>query len=333
MNHSLGRLEKIDLREVWGSESGDFTPWLGQDENIQLLGEAIGLDLEVEAQEKNVGPFRADLLCKDTVSGSWVLVENQLEVTDHKHLGQLLTYAAGLNAVTVVWVARNFTEEHRATLDWLNEITDERFNFFGLEIELWRIGGSSVAPKFNIVSKPNDWAKTVISAASRMQSEDLTDTKKLQLNYWTQLRDYLNEQKSSVKPQKPQPQHWMTFAIGRSDFCLTATVNTRDDRISVAMNVTGPTSKAFYHLLKKQQDEIETELGFTLQWLELPTKKESRVQLEKDANPLSQGEWSNQHKWMKENLEALQRVFAKRIKLLNASEYTVEEESKGNIMV
>src|SRR5688572_825895 len=118
---ALGRLISVDPREIWLSESGDFTPWLAREENIELLGEAVGLDLELEAQEKNVGPFRADILCKDTASSAWVLLENQLEKTDHGHLGQLLTCAAGLEAVTIVWVARVFTEEHRAALDWLNE--------------------------------------------------------------------------------------------------------------------------------------------------------------------------------------------------------------------
>src|SRR4029079_16711090 len=116
------------------------------EENIAELGRAIGIEeLELEAKEQNVGPFRADILCKDGM-GNWVLVENQLERTDHSHLGQLLTYAAGLKAVTIVWIAQHFTEEHRAALDWLNEITDERISFFGLEIELWRIGESPIAP-------------------------------------------------------------------------------------------------------------------------------------------------------------------------------------------
>src|SRR5438874_2064357 len=162
---SLGRLEKVDLRTVWTNEAGDFTPWLGREENLRLLGDAIDIELEPEAQEKYVGPFRADLLCKDAATGDWVLIENQLERTDHTHLGQLLTYAAGLQAVTIVWVAERFTDEHRATLDWLNEITDDQINFFGLEIELWRIADSPVAPKFNIVSQPNDWSRSVLAAA------------------------------------------------------------------------------------------------------------------------------------------------------------------------
>jgi hypothetical protein len=174
---SLGRLERVDLRTAWLSESGDFTPWLASEENISLLGDTIHLELEVEAQEKNVGPFRADILCKDTASDNWVLIENQLERTDHSHLGQLITYAAGLQAVTIVWIAERFTEEHRAALDWLNEATSEDINFFGLEVERWRIGNSPVAPKFNVVSSPNDWTRRVSQQRKEANLVDVSPAK------------------------------------------------------------------------------------------------------------------------------------------------------------
>lgn len=138
---ALGKLEKVDPRTVWTSESEHFTPWLAQPENLSLLGDAIGIELELEAQEKNVGLFRADILCKDTATDHWVLIENQLEKTDHVHLGQLLTYASGLKAVSIVWVARKFTEEHRSALDWLNEITDDQFNSLALR---WSSGASAI---------------------------------------------------------------------------------------------------------------------------------------------------------------------------------------------
>jgi len=181
--NKLGRLEEVDLRAAWASESGDFTPWLAEDENIALLGDTIGLQLEIESREKGVGPFRADILCRETGTDRRVLIENQLERTDHSHLGQLLTYAAGLKTVTVVWIAERFTEEHRAALDWLNEITGEQFSFFGLEIELWRIGDSPVAPKFNIVCEPNDWTKPL--------PHEVSDTQLLQQEYWDGLKTLL----------------------------------------------------------------------------------------------------------------------------------------------
>jgi hypothetical protein len=132
---NLGRLERVDLRDIWLSEASDFTPWLARKENLDILGQTLGIDLELEAQERPVGPFRSDILCKDIGSDRWVLIENQLERTDHNHLGQLLTYASGLEAVTIVWIAAHLTEEHRSTLDWLNRITDGSFRFFGLEVE------------------------------------------------------------------------------------------------------------------------------------------------------------------------------------------------------
>jgi len=200
-NAQLGLLEQVDLKNVWNNEPKEFTPWLAKSENLQLLGDAVGIELELEAQEKNVGPFRADILCKDTVNNQWVLIENQIERTDHTHLGQLLTYASGLKVVTIVWIARWFTDEHRAALDWLNEITDSRFNFFGLEIELWRIGDSPIAPKFNIVSQPNDWSKTVAAGASQVENT-LTESRLLQREFWSAFRDFVKDKDSRIKTTK-----------------------------------------------------------------------------------------------------------------------------------
>ena len=187
----LGRLEKVDLREYWKREDTHFTPWLAQEENISLLGDTIGMELEVQAQEANVGPFRADILWRNTADNSMVLIENQLERTDHTHLGQLITYAAGLDAVTLVWVVQRFTEEHRAALDWLNRITDDDFHFFGLEIQLWQIGDSVPAPRFNLVAKPNDWSKLVKDAAAR---GGLTESQQARVEYWLSFNAFLEDQ-------------------------------------------------------------------------------------------------------------------------------------------
>jgi hypothetical protein len=255
---SLGRLSKIDLRSAWNSESNDFTPWLAELENLELLGNAIGLELEFEAREKYVGPFRADILCKDTGSGNWVLVENQLEQTDHSHLGQILTYAAGLQAVTVVWIAARFTDEHRAALDWLNAITDETINFFGLEIELWRIGNSAMAPKFNVISQLNGWSRTVSAGARRLEGANYSGAQQLQLEFWTGFKFFLQEHSNSIRIGTPQAQNWMDFPIGRSGFSLQAFVNTRDKRIGIALAISSPNAKPHYYLLEKEKSIIES---------------------------------------------------------------------------
>ena len=253
----LGVLTKEDnIRKFWKDEARDFTPWLAREENIGLLGETIGLELEVEAQEKNVGSFRADILCKDTVTDNWIVIENQLEPTDHTHLGQLLTYAAGLDAVTVVWIAERFTDEHRAALDWLNEITAEEFSFFGLEIELWRIGDSPMAPKFNVVSHPNNWQKTV----SRISRGELTSTNQLYLEYWTGLRDFLEQRDSVISPREPRTVNWLGFSIGRSKFLLYASASVRGKWICVSLTLRGPDAKPHFYLLKRDKVDIEREM-------------------------------------------------------------------------
>ena len=261
------------------------------------------MELELEAQERSVGPFRADLLCKDTDGGSWVLIENQLERTDHRHLGQLLTYAAGLHAVTICWIAESFAEEHRATLDWLNEITDEKFRFFGLEVELWRIRDSPPAPKFNVVSKPNDWSRSVIDV------KELTPKKRLQEKFWAALMKRLEERRSPVRPKKPQPQGWMQFSVGRSEFLLETTLQSTKRWICVDLFMTGPDSTAHFRLLDQQRDEIERELG-KLEWRALPDRKSSSIRLRrKNVDPMQQEDWPNQIEWMVSTLEGFDKTF------------------------
>lgn len=324
--NKLSRLELVDVHEVWTSEGGDFTPWLAREENLALLGETIGLELELEAQEKNVGPFRADILCRDIATNNWVLIENQLERTDHTHLGQLLTYAAGLKAVTIVWIAHPFTEEHRAALDWLNEITGEQFSFFGLEIELWRIGDSPVAPKFNVVCRPNDWTKP--------PPPDLTETKLLQQAYWAGLRDVLVERKSAAKPTKPLPQSWYNFAVGRAQFWMTAAVNTQKHWIQVSVSCGGSDALAHFRLLEKEKAAIEQEVACPLEWEELPGRKEKRIAVRRyNVNPTDRNDWPSQHVWLAEKLGAFYKAFTPRVKELDASEYVSPDDNNSSAIL
>jgi hypothetical protein len=326
MTKILGRLERVDLRQIWATEDRDFTPWLAREEHLELLAETIGMDLELEAQEKDVGPFRADILCKNRDDDSWVLIENQIERTDHKHLGQLLTYAAGLKAVTIVWVASKFTEEHRAALDWLNQITDDNFRFFGLEVELWRIDDSPAAPKFNIISKPNNWSKFVSQVSKQISEQGITETKELQYRYWDQLVNFLQDNNSNLRPQNPRPRHWQNFSIGRSGLKIAATINTRDKRIGVELYMQHPEySKAFFHLLMKDKDKIEQDIGFGLDWQELPEKTASRIVIYKQADPTDEKSWPAQYKWFQETIEGFDRVFRQRVRNLNPEQWNPEE--------
>jgi hypothetical protein len=333
----LGRLEKVDLREVFNSEAGDFTPWLAQEENLKLLSEAISseaisIDLALEAQEKDVGPFRADILCKDIATDNWVLIENQIERTDHAHLGQLLTYAAGLQAVTIVWIAARFTEEHRATLDWLNEHTDEQINFFGLEIELWRISDSPVAPKFNTVSQPNDWTRTVQAVARK--SGDITEHKQAQLRFWIAFRDFM-EKNSKIRCRKADAHHWMNHSIGRSGFHLSSVVSLwnsdtkmKDPEIRVELVLSDDQAKEHFVALEEKRELIERTIGIPLTWHNRTGKNMCRIYTRQNADFLKEDLWPQQHTWLKEKLELFHRIFAPIVQSLDAGENESEEKSE-----
>jgi len=330
-DRTLGRLEKVDLREVWTRESDDFTPWLAEEKNLALLGDTIGMELELEAQEKDVGPFRADIVCKETANGNWVLVENQLERTDHTHLGQIITYGAGLEAVTIVWIAERFTDEHRAALDWLNEKTGENVAFFGLEIELWRIGGSPAAPKFNVVSSPNDWTK----GGAGPKKPTTSPAKALQLEFWSAFRDYVQTQGATFKPTKPLPQHWMNISIGRSGFKLTAIASLWDSQsqsfdsheLRAELELYSEDAKAHYAELLAMKDQVEGELGESLIWYNPENKQVCRIYLRTTADLHDRDKWPQYHEWLRSKLDALRRVFAQRVKALTGTVINGQEEA------
>lgn len=290
----IGKLEKIELRKLWQGEASDFTPWLAMEENIELLAETVGIELEVISEEKSVGPFRADILCKNTIDDSYVLIENQLEKTDHNHLGQLMTYAAGLEAVTIIWISKKFTEEHRAALDWLNRVTDEKIRFFGIEVEAYKIGNSIPAPLFQIVSKPNDWAKAVHS--SHKQGE-LTEAKALNLEYWTAMRKYFELSETKLKSQKPLPQHWTNFAIGKSNFHLAAVSSVRDNFIRVEFLINGSDAKDKFHELQNNyKADSYSFIDENIKWEVLENRIVSWVYIQKETNVSDRSDWQNQFK-------------------------------------
>lgn len=322
MNKSaLGRLEAVNLRDYWQNESHDFTPWLAQPENIKLLGDAIGLDLEVEAQEKDVGPFSADILCKDIETNAWVVIENQLEPTDHSHLGQLLTYAAGLHASTVIWIAENFREEHRAALNWLNDITREAIAFYGVEVELLRIANSPPAPRFNVVSKPNEFAREAQTGAET----ELSEVKQSQKAFWTGFRDYLLANSKLIRPQKPAAQHWMSHSIGRVGCNLSSVATTWDSEanrpggdIRAEVVLGGQHAKAYFAQLETEKEEIEREVGGELKWHNRPDKRTCRIYFRRSGDIADSGKWPEYYEWLRAKLEVLYRVFGPRLKALRA---------------
>lgn len=274
MNLKLGKLKKIDLREYWKHEALDFTRWLALPENLEELGNEIGVDITLIQTEAGVGRFSADILAQEETTGRKIVIENQLETTDHSHLGQILTYAAGIEAEYIVWIVREARDEHKQAVDWLNEHTDEKINFFLIRIELWQIGDSNPAPKFVVVSRPNDWTKSIRGTANEQTA--LSETKLMQLDFWQQLHDFAVNQKPPLRLRTPRAQHWYDVAIGRSDCHVALTALITENQIGCEIYI--PNSKALFHSLHSNQVAIETALGLSgLLWRELPERKASRI--------------------------------------------------------
>jgi hypothetical protein len=264
MNKKFGKLEKVDLSKLWNGESTDFTAWLSQEENIADLGSAVGMELEIQEKEEKAGVFQADILCKDVLTDHFVLIENQLEKTDHTHLGQIMTYAAGLEAVTIIWIAKSFAEEHWAALDWLNNITDESINFFGVEIEAYKIGDSLPAPNFTIIVKPNDWTKQAKKTTSKQK---ITDIKLLQQEYWSGLKEFMEANKSFVKMPNPPTNSWFNIPIGKNNYFFSPRCQFMDNSINLWLTIIGAKSKEdFDRLYEIAYKDSLTEVNQNLIW-------------------------------------------------------------------
>ncbi len=316
MIEKLSRLEEVELREVWDNEPGRFTPWLADEENLGLLGDTLGLQLELEGMEIKGEGFQADILCKDTEDNSWVIIENQLEETDYKHLGQTLTYAAGLNANTIVWIAKKFKDEHRAVFDKLNEITDERYRYFGVEIKVWKINNSVPAPQFNIVCKPNNVTRSISTVS----------TNDWKTNYWSKFREHLLFKNSRFKIYKPQPINAVIFGIGRAGFNLEARISKQIGRIGIRLLIKIDDAIAYFRQLYSENDSIEEEIGEKLEWEENPNKIASVVSLHNsDHSPEKEEDWAKQHAWLAEKLELFSNVFRQRIQNLDPSDVPLED--------
>ncbi len=308
----LGRLEKVGLRSIWKNEATHFTPWLGSEENFALLGATIQMDLEVVSQEEKVGLFRADILCKNIENDSYVLIENQFEHTDHKHLGQLLTYAAGLDAVTILWVAEHFTEEHRATLDWLNRLTAEDINFFGVEIELYRIGDSLAAPKFNLVAKPNNWAKHIRNAA---RNAEVSEIKQIQHQYWQEFKKLIEPIKGEFNLREPAPSYFYIITFGRGDSRLRVFANARDKRGGVIFVLRGPDANEKFHSLKSQYEtEVASVFNNSVEWQFVEGReKQNIIYRIPDLDCLNKEDWKRQHQMLLEIVNKMYLYFIAKV--------------------
>lgn len=314
MKAKLSQLVRVPLRDAWKHEASEFTPWLAETDNLNLLSDALGLgELELVATEHWVGGFKLDILCTDGTDK--VIIENQLERTNHGHLGQIITYAAGIGARKVIWVAESFRPEHVAALEFLNQNTTEDLNFFAVQVELYRIGDSPMAPKFEVVVKPNEWTKVEREQARAVTSA--SSTKQRQLAFWTALVDRLAKTAAHIRTQSPRAQHWQQITLGRSGFIISCTANHRESRLGVEIYINNPESKLRFKQLFERRSEIENAMGLPLDWQELPDAHACRIALWRPESPLSEeSRWDEYLDWMTAHVVRMEAVFRPIIRAL-----------------
>jgi hypothetical protein len=508
----FGRLEKVALQDIWNADGDEFLQWLSQPESLAMLGEILGFELKLQSLEPGTGVGDAHLLCREPRSNYSVLIENPVGVTEEAHLGKLMAHAASYSPVHVLWMAGQVQESHRGVLDWLNQVTDQTVNLFGMEIVFWRIGESAYAPKFNLVAAPQGFNRAVMAptavdhqpaapispaappppaaaappppdavrapaaappppaspvpleqaspvgmaaevhaddgnplpaeppeemlatiatgldleedepiseppasaegsarssglfqkkaanfeargndtlagraasalgtaphkdppaqaadnqgqrtssgmlrqwqsgdttvtpsgmlqrlrmsdggeigsgALRRPVTGDLTDLEALYLEFWTRFWEEVVQWGSELPPERPMSQGWVTFPIGRENFYIIAFINADHNLAGMGLVMEGPDSSAYFHLLRQDKEEIETEVGSVLDWRELPAKEESHIYLHKrDVDPHERQQWGEYHRWFAETLETFTHVLGTRVRTLNASDYWDEE--------
>jgi len=303
----FGELSNVPLRDIWSHEAQDFTPWLAT--NINRLGKALGLELELTEREAGVGDFSLDVLAKDLGTNHTVIIENQLTQTDHDHLGKLLTYAAGFDASVIIWVSASIRDEHRQALDWLNQRTDETTQIFGVVVDVIRIDESRPAVTFKVVVSPNDWQK---GARSRTSSAPASSRGERYKTYFQSLIDCLREEHQFTNARSAQPQNWYTFSSGVTGIGYGANFTSQGKARSELYIDFGDAKENLFVLerLKDIREQIESQFHDDIFWEELEERRACRISLYTDGSiDMSDEDLEEVREWQISNLLRLREVF------------------------
>ncbi len=299
----IGTIEEVAITNVWPHEARDFTPWLA--ENLPLLGKELGMDLELVGTEVPIGNFSLDILARDANSEAVVAIENQIANTDHVHLGQLLTYAAGKNASIVVWIATRFRDEHRAALDWLNEGSKDPLSFFGVEVQAVKIGDSLPAPLFRLAAAPNTWSKDVLGG-------DLTPNQEKYMRFWRPLLEDLRGSRGwNIGTRNKGSSYNAGAGVGSSKFGRTMRFTwDQEARVELVIKSSEKSwNKAAFNRLIKSKSQIEENLG-QMHWERLDDAKMSRVAISRPGHiDNSDEELMEIRTWMTENVIKFRTAF------------------------
>ena len=306
----IGKLQEVNIRELWKHEQYDFSAWLTKDENIELLNEKIGLTLVDINTEAYVGAYRCDIVAVDETTNVKVIIENQLENSNHDHLGKIITYASGLDAKVIVWIVKEARDEHRSAIEWLNTHTSKDINGFLIELHAYKIGNSEPAPMFQIIEEPNDFIK---ESKGTKSDGTMNKSQSERLEFWTKFNDHVIARGKPFNIHKAGSAHWYDVSVGTSGVKISIALINKDKYISVELYIYD--NKALFDKLFEEREEIESQLGFEMEWLRLEKSKASRILYKIDG--LNFDDHSNYDKLIEEAIDkaiAMRDVFKNRLK-------------------
>lgn len=268
----IGKLQEVEIRDLWHHEQYDFSAWLVKDDNIALLNEKLGLTLVDINNEAYVGAYRCDIVAVDETTGIKVIIENQLENSNHDHLGKIITYASGLDAKVIVWIVKEARDEHRSAIEWLNNNTSKDINFFLIELHAYKIGDSDPAPMFQIIEQPNDFIK---ESKNNKSADAMNKRQSERVEFWTMFNEHIIDRGKPFSVRKATTDHWYDIAIGTSAAHISVTLVNKDSYVGVELYINS--NKALFDKLYEDREEIEKQLGFKMDWQRLDTAKASRI--------------------------------------------------------
>ena len=268
----IGKLQEVEIRDLWHHEQYDFSAWLVKDDNIALLNEKLGLTLVDINTEAYAGAYRCDIVAVDETTGIKVIIENQLENSNHDHLGKIITYASGLDAKVIVWIVKEARDEHRSAIEWLNNNTSKDINFFLIELHAYKIGDSYPAPMFQIIEQPNDFIK---ESKNNKSADAMNKRQSERVEFWTMFNEHIINRGKPFSVRKATTDHWYDIAIGTSAAHISVTLVNKDSYVGVELYINS--NKALFDKLYEDREEIEERLGFKLDWQRLDNAKASRI--------------------------------------------------------
>lgn len=269
---NIGKLKEVDIRNLWKHEQYDFSEWLSQSENIKLLDDILGLTLTDITKEAYVGSYRCDIFAKDESSGIKVIIENQLEASNHDHLGKIITYASGLDAEVIVWIVKQAKEEHRSAIEWLNNNTNNNVNFFLIELHAYTIENSVPAPFFEVIEKPNGFIK---NSKINGEQDNLNKSQSERLEFWNRFNEILIDRGKPFNVRKATTDHWYDVALGTSEAHVSINLVNKESVVCIDLYIND--NKELFDSLYSKKDIIENDLGFNLIWDRLDNGKASRI--------------------------------------------------------